>query len=155
LERETISVVANVLTALSAFVGLLFIYRQLGALTAQEERQSRVLKLNHYSEYTKRYQEIMVHLPSNVGASQFVISKLKAAERERVLVYMRAYFDLCYEEWDLHESKLIELSSWKVWKDGIGKTMRKPAFREAWTYLTGADSEYGMGFTAFMAEMQA
>jgi hypothetical protein len=73
----------------------------------------------------------MVHLPSNVGASQFVISKLKAAERERVLVYMRAYFDLCYEEWDLHESKLIELSSWKVWKDGIGKTMRKPAFREA------------------------
>jgi hypothetical protein len=68
---------------------------------------------------------------------------------------MRAYFDLCYEEWDLHKRTLIDDKSWLVWKDGMSNTLHKQAFQDAWTYFTKADSEYGVEFTQFVLGIYA
>jgi hypothetical protein len=154
IDWNAVSALANVALAITSVFGLGFIYLQLVALTKQENDQNDELKLNHYSEYTKRYQYILEKLPSNIGSSSFKLTKSSAPEKEIIMRAMRAYFDLCYEEWDLHSRKLIDSSSWLVWEDGMKKTLHKQAFRDAWTFLTKEDSEYGTEFTNFFEALK-
>jgi hypothetical protein len=155
LNWDAIGSVANVIMAAASVFGLYFIYRQLERLAKQEGLQNAELKLSHYSEYTKRYQDILLNLPSDVGTAEFRISRLNSAAKEKVLVQMRAYFDLCYEEWDLYKREMIDESSWAVWNDGMHNTLRRPAFREAWKYYTKDDSEFGTPFTEFVNKAQS
>jgi hypothetical protein len=152
---EAASAIANSVMAIASIFGLGFIYKQLVTLSSQEEQQNRELKLSHYSEYTSRYQDILLNFPSNIGALSFQLHKLKAADREKILVYMRAYFDLCYEEWDLHNRQLIDQKDWDVWKDGMSKTLVRPAFRESWQHFTSENSEFGDTFTKFVSDLHA
>jgi hypothetical protein len=34
---------------------------------------------------------------------------------------MRVYFDLCFEEWHLHERRLIREDVWRVWDQGMNE----------------------------------
>jgi hypothetical protein len=150
-----LSGLSNVVIAAVSFAGPVFIYRQLLALTQQEKIQNQELKLTHYGEYTKRYQDILINLPSNIGTSDFKLSSLAKPQKEKTLVYMRAYFDLCYEEWDLHNRGLIDQNDWEVWKDGMTKSLIRPAFRESWKYFTNKNSEFGDKFTKFVKDIHA
>ena len=56
------------------------------------------LKLNFFAEYTKRYQNIILNLPEAVNQADFEFSRLSEDDRNKTLLYMRIYFDLCSEE---------------------------------------------------------
>ncbi len=77
------------------------------------------LKLNFFANYTKRYQEIMLHLPFSIYNEDFNFNDLKADEKEQILKYMRAYFDLCSEEYHLWKNGNINKDVWEEWKSGI------------------------------------
>ena len=90
------------------------------------------LKLNFFADYTKRYQEIILNLPENINAPNFDYNVLSSELRNRTLRYMRAYFDLSSEEYDLWRAGYIETRIWNNWKNGICFALSKKAFRDAW-----------------------
>jgi hypothetical protein len=128
------------ITALATVVGLVLVYRQLRTLSKQ-------VRLQHYSDYTKRYQEIALQFPEDIRAADFVL--LGRKDYEKTMRYMRAYFDLCFEEWDLNQKRLIDSNFWPVWQGAMKFAFSKPAFQQAWAIIK-SDSSFGAEFEAFV-----
>jgi len=93
------------------------------------------LKLNFFADYTKRYQEIILNFPENINEDSFDFDKLPKEERNKTLRYMRAYFDLCSEEFDLWKAGYIEQRIWENWKMGIEFAFSKKAFKDGWKLI--------------------
>ena len=111
--------------------------------------KNKMQKQNFFADYTKRYQKIMLHLPEGLHHSNFDYGQLNAEERDKILRYIRAYFDLCSEEYDLHLQKLINKKVWENWKEGMKSVFSKQAFREAWNMIA-LDSSYYKDFVHFV-----
>lgn len=94
------------------------------------------LKLNFFADYTKRYQEIILNFPENINEDSFDFEKLSKEERNKTLRYMRAYFDLCSEEFDLWKAGYIEQRIWGNWKMGIEFAFSKKAFKDGWKLIS-------------------
>ena len=128
------------LTALVTMAGVVVVYLQLRALSQQ-------IKLQHFSDYTKRYQEIALHFPEDINVGDFVLAG--RPDYAQTMRYMRAYFDLSYEEWDLNRMKLVDPRFWSGWKGGIKTAFSKPAFQQAWQ-IVRTDTRYGEEFETFV-----
>jgi hypothetical protein len=87
-------------TGLVTLLGVGVVYGQLRSLNQQTRMQN-------FAEYTRRYQQIVLHFPENINSKDFVLDGRK--DYNEVMCYMRAYYDLCFEEWYLHREILIEL----------------------------------------------
>lgn len=86
------------------------------------------MKLNFFADYTKRYQEIMLHLPEDIDINYNGFSELP----NDVKRYLRAYIDLCSEEYYLHQHKKIEQKIWVNWEQGIKAAFKIKVFKDAW-----------------------
>ncbi len=141
--------VANCVVAITAIIGTLALYLQLRSIAKQE-------RLEHISQFAARYQNIFEKFPSDIGSEKFLQIKHSKSDTENVARQMRAYFDLCYEEWDLATNrKLIDRKDWDELKGGIKKTIQKAAFSDAWKQLGGPDSEFGEDFKKFIKELHS
>lgn len=109
------------------------------------------LQLNFFADYTKRYQEIVLNFPESINSKEFELDKLEALVRDKTLRYMRAYFDLCSEEYYLWKQRSIDTSTWQEWETGMKFAFSKPAFQQAWRVL-GLDTIYYGKFSEFMSE---
>ena len=107
------------------------------------------LQLNFFADYTKRYQEIILNLPENINDENFKLESLEKSVKDKTLRYMRAYFDLCSEEYYLWKKKNIDDDTWKEWETGIRFAFSKPAFQQAWHVLR-LDTIYYGEFTKFV-----
>ena len=123
----------------------------------EEEMQTTIARLSFFSEYTKRYSEIMLGLPNCVHEKQFVYSEHDKTETEMILRYMRIYFDLCSEEFYLFSQGYIEENVWKDWKEGIEMALKKDAFKIAWENLyknkKTIESQFYIDFNKEILEM--
>jgi hypothetical protein len=89
-----------------------------------------------FMEYTQRYAAIIRELPDSVSSPDCsVLKTLSKQEKDKVMGLMRAYFDLCAEEFYLYEMGKIDFKTWKQWERGIIYTVRLPTFREAWNII--------------------
>lgn len=109
------------------------------------------LKIGFFADYTKRYQEIMLNLPDNISQQDFDFSDLNEVEKAKVFRYMRAYFDLCSEEYELWLSGYIEERIWLNWEQGIKNNLDKEAFSIAWEHVN-FNSYYYPDFTKWINE---
>lgn len=75
-----------------------------------------------FAEYTKRYQEIILKMPSD-------LSCINLSEIE---IPIRLYFNLCSEEYHLRNKGYINDEVWNLWKEGMIETMHQKVFRQAW-----------------------
>lgn len=134
---DVISVLALTLSVVSIFI--------------QRTDVKKQLIVANFSEYTRRYQELVKSFPSSVLRENFSLMDLSEEEREQVLRCMLMYFDLCYEEYFLHQANLIDPRLWKVWKDGIRTATSRPAFRQSWQYISSKRSiQQDPGFSKMM-----
>ncbi|MFW3145538.1 MAG: hypothetical protein ACMUIE_01855 [Thermoplasmatota archaeon] len=102
-----------------------------------EQRQlKKQMMLQNFSDYTSRYQQILLNLPLSITDKDFDIDKLDKEEKEKVLKWMRVYFDLCAEEYLLHRKKLIDEEVWEDWLEGMIGTYNTPAFRNGWEIIS-------------------
>lgn len=108
------------------------------------------LRLNFFTDYTKRYQEIMLHLPARIYDKNFDTSSLDEAGQEQLTKYLRVYFDLCSEEYHLYINKQIDEVIWKNWEEGIRHAMSLPVFRSEWKKVYGNMAVYYPEFSSFM-----
>lgn len=112
------------------------------------------LWLQTFSEYTRRYLDILDSLPeeARVPDESLDPNELRPAERRKLLISLRRYFNLCSEEFYLRKRKRIDAETWRIWESGIQATMRLPTFRNGWTIL-GPEYAYFAGFHAFMEDV--
>lgn len=132
-----------------AFLGIIiaiyYNYKQIKLLKDQ-------MRLNFFADYTKRYQEIMLNFPDNIGSSKFDFNDLPSVERSRTYRYMRAYFDLCSEEYELYLLGHIDPKIWKNWEQGINSSLSKKAFKKGWKHIS-LNSYYYPDFTDYITKL--
>lgn len=118
------------------------IWRQLTALKNQ-------IWISMYSDYTRRYAEIIAKFPENINEPSFDI-KPGTPEFSGVMRAMRLYFDLCYEEHCLYyKYKKIDEELWLDWKEGIEYALSKKAFKNAWAIIH-QDTKHSDSFDKFV-----
>jgi hypothetical protein len=136
---DWIAIVAGLIT----LAGVVVVFLQLHSLNQQT-------RLQNFGEYTRRYQQIVLNFPEDINARSFSLAGRK--DHAEIMRYMRAYYDLCFEEWYLHRKGLIEDDFWNVWLDGIRTSVSKPAFQQAWKVMQ-ADTNYGPHFSGFIQQL--
>ena len=129
-------------TGLATLAGVVVVFRQLQSLNQQT-------KLQNFAEYTRRYQQIVLKFPEDINARDFTLTKKARKDYDEVMRYMRAYYDLCFEEWYLHGIGHIEDDFWEIWLGGIKTALSKPAFRQAWKLMQG-NTNFGEDFSTFV-----
>ena len=101
------------------------------------------LQLTFFADYTKRYQEIVLNFPESINEQGFSYESLSPEVKDKTLRYMRAYFDLCSEEYYLHRKNHIDNETWQEWETGMKFAFSKPAFSKAWGILQMDTIYYG------------
>jgi len=124
------------------------------ALVWQMHQNNKQAKLNFFTTYTQRYQDIVINLPIGVESDTYSLESIKNKEKEKTLRWLRAYFDLCSEEYHLYKEGLINKKIWELWEAGMKDSLKKPAFREAWT-LIQVNSYYAQTFTTYVSDIQS
>ena len=109
-----------------------------------------------FTEYTKRYTETVRDLPSEARRpnGKFDFSQLGGSDRDRVYNAMRAYLNLCSEEFYLQKKGRIDRETWEIWKLGIRDTMRLPWLHDTWGEMR-EEYVYFDEFCRFMDECLA
>lgn len=130
------NLVATVLAAITIIIVVFWNGIQHRQMNKQLRIQTEQIKHNFFSEYTKRYQEIIWHLPENIYDDSFSYEDLDEEKRDTIMRCMRVYFDLCSEELFLHQNKYIDEKVWKEWEDGMDSIFKRPAFRGAWNKIS-------------------
>ena len=62
---------------------------------------------------------------------------------------MRAYFDLCYEEFTLHQKGFIDDDFWAIWKCSMEFAFSKVAFKQSWGVIS-QDTKFGLEFEKYV-----
>jgi hypothetical protein len=143
------SITISEATQLASIIGVLITVIALLFTVLSFKKQ---LQLHFFSEYTKRYQEIVLNFPVSFNADDFDYGSLKPDDRDKALRYVRAYFDLCSEEYFLKRKGHIDIETWKEWEAGMRLAFSKTAFLEAWEILQ-LDSTYYSEFAKFVHEI--
>ena len=136
---DWIAIVAGLIT----LAGVVVVFLQLRSLNQQT-------RLQNFGEYTRRYQHIVLNFPEDINSQTFLLKG--RPDYDNVMRYMRAYYDLCFEEWYMHDKELIEDDFWSVWIDGIKTAVSKPSFQQGWQVMK-ADTNYGPRFSKFIDEL--
>lgn len=136
--------IGNLISTIAALIAI-------GGLIYQSRSTRKQVKLQNFIEYTKRYQEIILNFPESINEVGFSFDDLPENERSKTMWYMRAYFDLCFEEYILHDKKFIDNDLWSIWRGGMDFALSKTAFQDAWSVIS-KDTEYGSGFDRYVNE---
>ncbi len=115
----------------------------------QNAKISDQMKLQMFSEYTKRYQDIMFNLPLNYFQNDFTYSK--SDEKIKIKKYLRMYFDLSSEEYYLFKSKKIDDKVWNEWKSGILENLNNENIKKELNTI-GIRKEFYSEFIIFLKE---
>ena len=117
------------------FVPLIAVGVAILALFWQVLQSVKQSKMQTFLTYTQRYQDIIVNLPIGVESDQFLIESRNVEEQDKILRWLRAYFDMCSEEYFLNQNKLIHKKAWELWESGMSDSLKKPAFVKAWEVI--------------------
>lgn len=135
---------------LSDVLAILALIASLFSIWIQDRGVRKQLLIANVSEYTKRYQEIILNLPKTVVFNDFNLASLDVKEQDKILRYMWIYFDLCYEEFSIyHDLRLINQKLWERWKSGMISSFSRPAFQQCW-YLISSNTQYPQSFVQFI-----
>lgn len=117
---------------ISDLIGTLALLVALMVLVYQTIKIEKQISVQNYSEYTRRYNNVISKLPFSVILDDFDFRKLKEPEFDLLIRTFLEYFDLCSEEFFLHEHRYVNKKIWKNWKEGIRAAMSRKAFKDAW-----------------------
>lgn len=115
----------------------------------QIKQNTKQLKLQFFSEYTSRYQNILLNLPVNIFSEEFQIKKLNPEDQQSMYKYLRMYFDLCSEEFYLSREKKVAQKVWKEWEQGILYNFKIKHINEALIHC-GIRPEFYTDFVSYL-----
>ncbi len=87
------------------------------------ELAMKQMNVQIFSEYTRRYNEVIKNIPTGDTAYKYT----KGYEKD-----LTQYFNLCSEEFHLWIGNMIDDEIWKIWEEGMRAHMKKSLFRTIW-----------------------
>jgi hypothetical protein len=135
-----IGILAVNLQALSTITNTIII--ALAALAAiwQLRKFMAQIRLQVFMNYTERYSKIIVTIPEaafDPEKSIFMIQTVSKEIKDEYLTAMRQYFNMCSEEFYLHQNRLLDKKVWRLWEKGIKFAMKLPSYQDAWEIIRG------------------
>lgn len=103
------------------------------------------LWISTFSDYTKRYSEIICQLPDAASdPKNSLLADISKIDKDKLMGLMRAYYDLCSEEYYLYTHGKLDSDTWALWEKGLVFTIRLPTFRDAWKTIKmeGYDEDF-------------
>ena len=82
-----------------------------------QQTKRQYFQISLFVEYTRRYQDIELHLINNNSIDKN---------------YIKLYFDLCSEEFYLNQCDCLPEEVWNMWLDGMRIVTKNKAFHEMW-----------------------
>ena len=92
-ESPSLEVVICFISAIAAIV----------AIIVAHKNNKRQMQISMFAEFTRRYQEIMLHIRKG----------------EDTKYYQALYIDLCSEEFFIHNAGYLPKGVWKIWREGM------------------------------------
>ena len=117
------------------YISLGAVFVAVVALAWQVHLSNAQSKMQTFLTYTQRYQDIVINLPIGVESESFSLEGIESKDREEILRWLRAYFDLCSEEYYLNKNNLVDARAWRLWESGMTDSLQKPAFVEGWRII--------------------
>jgi hypothetical protein len=121
---EVITIIGVLVAIVSVSFTLWNFKNEIKKQTEENKRKRKILQLTLFADYTKRYQEILLHLPENLTDVTAFTDEQKR--------YLRAYFDLCSEEYFLYSKNHLDEKVWGEWKGGMKVAFSKLAIVNYW-----------------------
>ena len=121
----SLDIIIKVLTLISLIVGIVAFFR--GITTYNKQMNAQV-----FFQYAKRYDEIMNSFPKSARLARIKSSEALPKSSGELSICILRYFNLCSEEFYLHESNYLSDEVWDVWTDEMLRTWRTPLFRREW-----------------------
>lgn len=101
---------------------------------SSQEMAKQQMQISMFAEFTRRYQEIMLHIRQ---------------EGNDKLYYQTLYIDLCSEEFFMHNEGFLPEKAWDVWLEGM-----KHEVKDTYTGLWQRDKHnYNPDFQRFFDEI--
>lgn len=100
---------------------------------------SKQQKLDFFARYTERYQHIIEQMPEYVYADD---EQLTEEDYQKIMPIIRAYFDLCSEEFYLHKQHHLSKNVWKEWEAGMVSMFQLPVFKQCWKRINPKSTCY-------------
>lgn len=135
LSYEELSFLLSLFTTGILGLGLGFTIKELRELKDQS-------KLSVFTTYTTRYSDIIEGLPTNVNEKSRGLEEFP--DKSRTMNFMRRFFDLCSEEFYLHQRKFIDNKVWKLWGEGMSFHLSFKSVQDAWLIVKveGYDTDF-------------
>lgn len=108
-------------------------------ILCSHSNESKQRKLQLFSAYTRRYQDIFMNMPDDIYSGEVSIN-------DRTKRYLRLYFDLCSEEYHLWQDGAIPPQVWDLWIDGMRIAVKHSIYRKSWIALR---DEYNEDFKSY------
>ncbi|NTU49692.1 MAG: hypothetical protein HGA87_02145 [Desulfobulbaceae bacterium] len=125
----------------------------IAALAYQIYQSNIQARLQNFTNYTQRYQDIFLNLPIDIESNSYNLDKLDKDKKEETLRWIRAYFDLCSEEFYLNQNRYLDKNVWILWEAGMRDCMKKAAFKQAWQIIQG-EGYYSEEFGNFISHIK-
>lgn len=138
---DWVTTITTVATILSVLIAGYALWRQLSSLRRQ-------MAIQHFSEYARRYAEVVERLPERIHEPDCHLADVGPVET--TMPAIRTFFATCFEEWYLHKRGYFDQGMWDMWRRGMHNLLNKPAIREAWERIS-MDTAYGPEFIAFVS----
>ncbi len=133
--------IANLIVQIvSALIYAAALFISIKQIRNDNQVAARQSQNDFFAEYTRRYHDIILAMPDAVFEGT---AKAEGA----TLKYMQLYFDLCSEEYHLHENGLVPDDVWNNWKEGMEITTHLELYKKSWDRLKG---NYNPDFYSFM-----
>ena len=95
--------------------------------------RKRSEQLQFYAYFWKKYDRILESLPISIFDEDFRLEDAK--DPDTLMVSLRSYFDLCTQEFFMHQQGLIEEVIWENWSRGLLACMELEVFKQAYSRL--------------------
>jgi len=140
-------------SAISTIIAALAALAAVGAFVWNVLETRRSTRLRIFTEYTRRYHETMLMIPTSVFGQDFDLRQVEDEKCEVLLRAMRAYFDMCWEELYLNKAGKLEPQVWKYWQAGMVDLFKHPVFGQAWDAIQ-SDRYYDRSFHEFVGDLK-
>ena len=94
IECQSAEVAICFISAIAAIAAVIVAYRS----------SKKQMQISLYAEFTRRYQEIMLHIRQNGDDKEY---------------YQTLYIDLCSEEFFMHNEGFLPEKVWDIWLEGM------------------------------------
>lgn len=117
--------VGTVIALFTVFAALLAIYTQIRTSNRQLNAQS-------YISYTQKYDSIIESMPDDFWENRDKEGFSFPLENELLRKKLHSYFQLCCQQYYMHNNKLISYKIWKMWKTEIDYNLSLDSLKKVW-----------------------